>query len=444
MGMAAPFLLGMMCLLILVGCGGGNASSTVTSAKIVNNTVAVTVGFGPNGQAGGYVNGLYATVTVCQHGTAACATIDNVLVDTGSVGLRILPSALGSVALTPVLLNGNALEECVQFGDTSYAWGPVQLADVNIAGETASNIPIQLIGDTTIPVYSSCFTTPINQNLANGGDDDTLATLGANGILGIGLGTVDCGERCSIGSFDVGYPYVTCPGGVCNYLEVPASNQTANPVAAFTSSDKNGVMITLPSVSATGAATVSGTMNFGIDTQADNALGSATLFALDQCGFLPMATFNGVTYSEALPQCTDNDTGVLGALLDSGSSALYILDSSALSSLGIYNCAEGTSGYGGYCVRGAGTAALSGISLAGNGVGTGTISLNIGDATTLINTENAVFNDLAGPSVASIGNGSTGYFDLGLPFFLGRTVFVGIPGETVPNGAGAPFGFVAF
>jgi hypothetical protein len=77
-------------------------------------------------------------------------------------------------------------------------------------------------------------------------------------------------------------------------------------------------------------------------------------------------------------------------------------------------------------------------------VGSANISLNINNATTLFGTNNAVFNDLGSDSVFPNGNPSTDFWDLGMPFFLGRTVFVGIAGTTVPTGANAPFGFVAF
>jgi hypothetical protein len=77
-------------------------------------------------------------------------------------------------------------------------------------------------------------------------------------------------------------------------------------------------------------------------------------------------------------------------------------------------------------------------------VGSGSISLSIADATTLVNSNNGVFNDLAGESVTTNPSPATDFFDLGSPFFVGRTVFIGIAGEAVPNRANAPNGFVAF
>jgi hypothetical protein len=39
---------------------------------------------------------------------------------------------------------------------------------------------------------------------------------------------------------------------------------------------------------------------------------------------------------------------------------------------------------------------------------------------------------------------ATDYFAFGLPFFFNRSVFVGIGGTTVPNGATAPYGYWAY
>jgi hypothetical protein len=434
--MAAPFLLGAICLLLLAGCGGSNNNATGTTAKAVNNAVALTAGFGPEGPAGGFVNEILANITVCQHGTTACVPINNVLVDTGSIGLRIIPSALGSLTLNQILEGGNALEECIQYGDTSYSWGPMQLADVEIAGEQALNIPIQVIGATNFTVPGNCLTvTPV----AGQGNNDTVQTLGANGILGIGGAITDCGSFCVNNTTGTGY--YTCPNGNCGEVAVPTVDQAANPVAAFSSRDNNGVMITFPIVGATGATTLSGMMNFGIGTQTDNALSNVTVYAMDPCGRFPTITFNAISYTDT--SCTSTTgSGGLGGFLDTGSNGLYILDANTLSSFGISDCSSSTNAPGFYCVSG-GNVTLSNIGVLGNGVGSGTTSLNIASATTLFNTNNAVFNDLGSDSVVG-GSPSTDFFDFGSPFFFGRTVFVGIAGEAAPTGVVAPNGFVAF
>src|SRR5664279_5010150 len=63
----------------------GTAPVTVTSG--VNNVLPIVVDLGP---LNNYANGSFATVTVCTPGTSTCQTIDHVLVDTGSIGLRLL------------------------------------------------------------------------------------------------------------------------------------------------------------------------------------------------------------------------------------------------------------------------------------------------------------------------------------------------------------------
>jgi len=439
----APFLLGVMILAGVVGCGSGNSSAPKTT--VVSNTATVTASSGPNGLAGGIVNGLYVTVTVCQHGTTTCIPINNVQVDTGSVGLRLVQGTLGSVMLTPINVNGSPLEECRQYGDTSYSWGPLEFADVQIGGETASNIPVQLLGQVSAPAPSNCLTMPVNSNLPGTppGNEDTLASLGSNGLLGIAGQIFDCGNACTTVSFTSGYPYYTCPNGTCQAVGAPTTDQAVNPVAQFSGSDNNGVMITLPSVVSSGAMSVSGTMNFGIATRSDNALGSATIYALDPCENFPTVTFNGISYTDTF--CNGTGSG-LGGFLDTGSNAFYISDANTLKSSGvsgISDCASSTGGSGFYCVTG-GVTTLSPVNFVGfGGVGSANISLNINDATTLFSTSNSLFNDLGSDSVSG-GTPSTDFWDLGLPFFLGRTVFVGIAGTAMPAGVNAPNGFVAF
>ena len=92
-------------------------------------------------------------------------------------------------------------------------------ATVDIAGETASTIPVQVLGTTSLPAPLSCLSTPV---LPGYGNDDTVATLGAHGVLGIGNGGADgpwdCGAYCES---EVEYnPYYICPSGTCEEVAV--------------------------------------------------------------------------------------------------------------------------------------------------------------------------------------------------------------------------------
>jgi len=409
-----------------------SASTTVTVTA--SNTAPLFVNFGPNGNTGNpntaYYNGLFTSVKVCLPATATCQVIPDVLVDTGSVGLRILNSQLTTVPATELGTikdsAGNQVQECVQFRDASYAWGPVLVAGVAIAGETASSVPIQVIGATTFPVpASSCL------SLGSGPSLDTVAALGANGILGVGTSVQDCGLNCAGGQTFSGYPYYVCPKNVCQAAAVPVKQQVSNPVAFF-AQDNNGVKILLPSISSAGAPSLpytnaggtswvsAGLLVFGIGTQSNNALGSATIYATDSHGNFPEVVYNGVSYTS-------------GGLLDSGLNALYVSDPQTL---GILDCTDNPY----YCPNS--SFALSLTTYGANGT-SGTITLNIANADMLFdnNPGFAAFNNLARESGAGF---STDYFDLGLPFFFGRSVFVGIGGTTVPSNVSAPNGYFAF
>src|SRR5271157_5988778 len=142
---------GIALCLSALSCGGGGAFTPPGPgpSPTGNNVVDVIVDQGPLPTTNPTINTLYTSVTVCVPGSAAnCQTIDHIQVDTGSYGLRILASVMNAALNLPVQLasNGDSLVECTQFVD-GYSWGPVLAADVKIAGETASSVPIQSIGD---------------------------------------------------------------------------------------------------------------------------------------------------------------------------------------------------------------------------------------------------------------------------------------------------------
>jgi hypothetical protein len=380
----------------LIACGGGSGSSTppntITSSG--SNVAPIVVNGGPTGE---YADAAFASVTVCVPGTSNCQTIDDVLVDTGSFGLRILSSALTTVSLPQQKASdGNPVAECLTFL-ASYTWGPVQTADVQIAGEKASSVPIQVLSDTDFTAPSTCTSSGFQSA-------DTLDTLGANGILGVGLAAQDCANPCPADADQ----YYECPSSGCEPIAEALGQQVINPVALF-AADNNGVIVELPAVAAGGEPTVSGSLVFGIGTQSNNGLGGATVYTAPEGSFT--TSYNGQSYP--------------GSFLDSGSNGYFFLDSSLT---GLTSCANNSDEAGFYCSSQNFTATNQG----GNAA-SGAVKFSITSAATLFaNPGNFALGDLGGTS----SNSAPFYFDWGLPFFFGRNVFVAIVGASTPGGAG--------
>ena len=400
-------------LMTLAACSKGSSSASGSSSTgvittpppTVNNVQPVVMDYGPtvNGQFVGFNNTLYTTVIICVPGTSTCQSIDHVLVDTGSTGLRI-PASLVTLSLPYVTdASNNPIGNCVQYADTTYQWGPLVKVDVQMAGEVASSVPIQIVGPTNFIAAPSLCTS-------GGTPAQTVADLGANGILGVGLFRQDCGSACAAAAPPA--VYFTCPGSVCAAASVPLASQLQNPVWMFPQ-DNNGLAIILPQVGATGSVSLAGSMIFGIGTQSDNALGGAQAQGADSEGNFT-TTFNGKTYS--------------GSFIDSGSSGYFFLDATTT---GLPNCAANSHANGYYCPPS--PVAFTAINSGPNPRGTGVpVSINnafsIANAGPLIDSPSVVFNNLGGPNPA--------IFDWGIPFFLGRTVFVGIEGQSSPAGIG--------
>ena len=131
----------LLALAVLAACGGGssanNNNSPLTSGSTSANSVSLSVGPGPSDMtnpAGGYANILFASISICEPGTSNCSTIDHLLVDTGSSGLRILKSEIpSSISLPAITSSGKNVFECLPFVQ-SYAWGGVVKADMQMAG----------------------------------------------------------------------------------------------------------------------------------------------------------------------------------------------------------------------------------------------------------------------------------------------------------------------
>jgi hypothetical protein len=406
---AREALLGLSLLTVFFGvlftsaCGGSSGSTpTPTPTPSGSNVQAITVNSGP---AGNYANGAFTSVTVCVPGTSTCQTIDGVLVDTGSSGLRLLSSALTISLPQQDALDGNPVAECLPFV-IGYTWGPVQTADVEMAGEKASSTPIQVINETAfpLPATSLCASNP-------GGPADTLSSLGANGIVGVGNFPQDCGGACAVapgnGSENPDL-YYECAASGCSAIAESLAQQVQNPVALFTT-DNNGVIIELPAASSP-VSSLTGSLIFGIGTQSNNGLNGATVYPVD-----PSGNFTG-DFTTTFNNAVDNES-----FIDSGSNAYFFSDTT------IPACSDLDDDF--YCPSS--TLNLSATNAGYNGNPSGAVSFSVANADDLFNDNPAaaVFGDLAGPN-------TIGGFDWGLPFFYGRNVYTAIAGASTPGGTG--------
>ncbi len=376
-------------------CGGTPATTAPTAPA--QNVQPLVVNAGPTGD---YFNGAFTSVTICLPGqTTGCQTIDGVLVDTGSTGLRILGSVLTLSLPQQVGSNGAPIVECAQFLD-GFTWGPVQTADLKLSGEQASRVPIQVIDERGFPaIPSSCSST--------GAAEDTIDKLGANAILGIGLFKQDCGLACAfVGSANPGF-YYACPASGCQPAAVALASQVQNPVALFPT-DNNGVVIQLPAVPAGGAVSVTGSLIYGIGTQSNNALGPAKVLTVDAAGNIT-TVFGGQSYSSSF--------------IDSGSNGIYFLDAA---STGIPLCTDSADFYCPLMPQ-----SLSATNRGANGVAV-PVPFNVGNAD-MLEARFSAFNEIAGPN--------PGGFDFGLGFFFGRSVFTALEGQPTPGGVGPYFAY---
>jgi hypothetical protein len=389
------------------------------------NVIAVTVDAGPPAAQGGTYNIPYVSVKLCRPGTSTCATITNVLVDTGSSGVRIMASALAAAGLTltetPDPTNAsNSIAECVPFAD-GYTWGPIATADVSLAGELASDVSVNIIDDNgsyaaTPPHSCTAVLSSSNTSL------NSVQAFAANGVLGVGTADQDCGDSCAnCASYMNGCNtamsdlYYSCNTGTNSCAFTPVSNtaQVRNPVSVFTV-DNNGVILALEAIPVAGQTGATGTLTFGIDTQSNNALGSAFVLTLDSDDNFT-TTFNGQSLTSSF--------------IDSGSNGLFFPDSS------IPACANSGSNPNAsdfYCPTS--TRSLTATNQ-NQAAATSVVNFQISNESTI---NSAFYADDALGGSASTTTSLGPYFDFGLPFFYGRSVFTAIEGKTAGTQPG-PF-----
>ena len=397
----------------------GTATVTVNPVQQTGNVQPIVVDAGPAPQSFVTANEAFTSVTVCLPNSSTCQTIDHVLVDTGSSGLRLLSSAGGGEL--PLGLpqtndsSGNPLYECEVFLD-GYTWGSVSAADITVASEKASSVPVQVVvpSSASPAVPASCSSQ--NPPGGTGNEGDSLMAFGANGILGVGLFQQDCGGFCVTNSTNPTV-YYDCPSSGCTPTTATLLQQVPNPVAMF-ATDNNGVLIQFSTMVPNGGTpSANGSLIFGIGTQSNNQLNGAQVYDVPDSGSNAggfTTIFNGNTYTSSF--------------IDSGSNGFFFNDSS------IPTCSSPNQYW--FCPT------TSPLSLSAQNQGTNmtspvSVSFSIENADNLFNTSNTAFSTLAGP----YGSTPPAEFDWGLSFFYGRNVFTAIDGMSTPGGPGPYFAY---
>ncbi len=398
------FLILILGLMIGCGDGGGSSSPVVVNPILADNALLITVNGSLCGADNAFLNKPCVSVTICTLGSATCQRIDDILLDTGSFGLRIFSQVLTNVSLTQVSAGSGSLAECIQFADGTSIWGPVKMAKVKLANEPAVDMPIQVI-DSTFGITPPNLLPPQCRNSRTSPSD-----AGYSGILGVGLLDQDCGSECV--SFANNGIYYTCSGGSCIGTTVPISSQVRNPVAALTQ-DNNGVIVKLPSVPVGGAPSVNGSLVFGIGTgRINNSIPSQVV----------MYSANA---SGSFDTTLNNTNTLYSGVIDTGSNGLFF--STSLSSLP--SCSSNPSWF---CPSFTQNLSATNTAATGSPPRSGTVSFEIANFNSLINSSNSVFDNIGG-------SGGVGRFDWGLPFFFGRDVFVGIEGKSNPTLGTGPY-----
>ena len=155
-------------------------------------------------------NRMTLDVELCHPGTDNCQTIHDVMVDTGSTGLRIQARAIHGLGLDLPPARGadkRFLAECQAFVGHNNIWGSIKKADMRIGGMVARDMPIQIANDEEFPRPDNC---PNYHNKPT-----------SNGTLGIGWRPFDPNKLLSCTTD--GCTAVTEPGGL-EHLPNPVSS----------------------------------------------------------------------------------------------------------------------------------------------------------------------------------------------------------------------------
>jgi hypothetical protein len=363
---------------ILNACSSGGSSSAPVAAS---NTMVIKIS--PGTDVCNNINQPCVTMVVCStNNPNQCINVPNILLDSGSIGLRIFASLLKEINLVPEsTFLSSTLAQCVHYGDDSANWGPVSYATLKIGGETLSSIPLQLI-DSNFPGNSNC------PNASTSPQE-----FGINGVLGVAPINPSSGGT-----------YYACNNGNCIPTAVSDTQAVFNPITAL-ALDNNGIILSFPQIPSTGSSAVQGLMTLGIGTRANNQLAvNLSVYPIENSNLLASMITNF------------NQNNLYG-FFDSGSNLLYFVESTIAVCNGYYCPNPGIN--------------LSALNSTLNGGAQKNTAFVVANAEELLTYGQTSYNNIA-YSFPAFAN----YFDWGMPFFYGRTVYIAFPNKPTPLGNG--------
>ena len=374
---------GVLVLFAIPAFSGCLAAAAATPPLPAANVVNLTVGTPHSG-----FNRLLVSITLCVPRRTECVTIDDVMVDTGSTGLRLEAAAVPASFHLPAMAGPKQtrLGECVRFVHDN-AWGPLFRADLRLGGMVATDLPIQIIGAGRDSPPTSC---------PGSGMQPT-----SNGTLGIGPELTDCKGDCQQSTVDPSF--FSC-AETCVPISgrVDPSYRLPNPVALF-SKHNNGVVIDIPVAPKRGARALRGRLIFGVSTSTNNRLGQAPILRLDRSGRFK-TIYKGRTYPQSY--------------IDSGTESYIVFDEQ------LPRCKETTWAF---CI--APTRRLD-ATIVGVDDRSIPVSFQIGDYRNVL-----AHGFGASDGMAEATTKPGGAFVWGAPFFIGRRIDVVMDGKMVPGAA---------
>ena len=365
----------------------------------------IPISFGTSPYPNPPVNQPLVSVTICVPGTGHCLTIDHLLLDTGSHGLRIFKSLI-TIPLPPVndpvnVGAGYTESECVGYLAGAQQWGAVVRADVIMGGETANNVNMQEIDasyPSGIPPGSDCATKAV----AFPSDSSY------NGVVGVGFLANDCGTGCTSSRAT---NYYKCSGNSpCVPTAVRPSYQVQNLISKMNEGFNNGVSITLPPIGYCGRSGLTGYLTLGVGTRQNNTPPVTTnVLSADPIDLTIRTTFEGQQYTGYI----DSGTNTFN-FSPIGRAAAELTDCGSTSEAPGFFCPTDNPKYSATMQSYWGGPLVP-------------VTFQIVNALSLIGSNNTAFSTLGS------GGGTVGDFDWGISFFFGKTVYVVQKDKSAPG-----------